>query len=149
MIDDRNEKIQEFKRHSKLSKVGTCMQNVLKSVSIWALINDVFCFQEKTLIEIDESEALFKTLMSHVVDTQEKLKQNIELKLRKARDKDKAMIEELRDEIDQLERNLSELEDLTKSEDPLQLLQVFYFSICFISILLLILLLDSEGVRLP
>lgn len=69
--------------------------------------------------------------MSHVMDTQEKLKQNIELKLRKAHDKDKAMIKELRDEIDQLERKLSELEDLTQSEDPLQLLQVFYFSPCF------------------
>lgn len=32
MIDDRNEKIQEFKRHSELSKVGTCMQNVLKTL---------------------------------------------------------------------------------------------------------------------
>lgn len=65
------------------------------------------------------------------MDTQEKLKQNIKLKLRKARDKDKAVIVELRDEIDQLERKLSELEDLTHSEDPLQLLQVFYFSPCF------------------
>lgn len=128
MIDDRNEKIQEFKRHSELSKVGTCRQNVLKPVSIWALI---FFFQEKTLIEIDESEAVFKTLMSHVMDMQEKLKQNIELKLRKAHDKDQAMIEELRDEIDQLERKLSELEDLTQNEDPLQLLQVFYFSLPF------------------
>lgn len=69
--------------------------------------------------------------MSHVMDMQEKLKQNIELKLRKAHDKDKAMIEELGDEIDQLERKLSELEDLTQNEDPLQLLQVFYFSLPF------------------
>lgn len=69
--------------------------------------------------------------MSHVMDMQEKLKQNIELKLRKAHDKDQAMIEELRDEIDQLERKLSELEDLTQNEDPLQLLQVFYFSLPF------------------
>lgn len=69
--------------------------------------------------------------MSHVMDMQEKLKQNIELKLRKAHDKDQAMIEELGDEIDQLERKLSELEDLTQNEDPLQLLQVFYFSLPF------------------
>lgn len=69
--------------------------------------------------------------MNHVMDMQEKLKQNIELKLRKAHDKDQAMIEELGDEIDQLERKLSELEDLTQNEDPLQLLQVFYFSLPF------------------
>lgn len=69
--------------------------------------------------------------MSHVMDTQEKLTRNIELKLRKACEKDKAMIEELGDEIDQLQRKLSELEDLTQSEDPLQLLQVFCFSPCF------------------
>lgn len=69
--------------------------------------------------------------MSHVMDMQEKLKQNIELKLRKAHDKDKAMIKELHDEIDQLERKLSELEDITQSEDPLQLLQVCYFPPCF------------------
>lgn len=69
--------------------------------------------------------------MNHVMAMQEKLKQNIELKLRKAHDKDKAMIEELGDEIDQLERKLSELEDLTQNEDPLQLLKVFYFSLPF------------------
>lgn len=68
--------------------------------------------------------------MSHVRDTQEKLKQNIELKLWKSQDKDKAMIEELHYEIEQLQRKLSELEDLSQYEDPLQLLQVLYLSPC-------------------
>lgn len=68
--------------------------------------------------------------MSHVIDTQGKLKRNIKRKLRKAQDKHGAMIEELRDEIDQLQRKRSELEDFTQSEDPLQLVQVFYLSLC-------------------
>lgn len=78
--------------------------------------------------------------MSHVMDTQEKLKRNMKRKLRKAQDKHGAMIEELRGEIHQLQRKRSELEDFTQSEDPLQLLQVFY-------LLLLLLLLASEGAR--
>lgn len=61
---------------------------------------------------------------------QAKLKQNMDLKLRKVQDNDKAMIEELRGEIDQLQHKLSELEDLSQSEDPLQLLQVCYLSPC-------------------
>lgn len=59
---------------------------------------------------------------------QAKLKGNMDLKLRKAQDDDRAMIEELRAEIDQLQQKLSELEDPSQSEDPLQLLQVFYLS---------------------
>lgn len=66
--------------------------------------------------------------MSHVIDTQEKLKRNMKGKLRKAQDKHGAMIEELRGEIDHLQRKRSELDDLAQSEDPLQLLQVFYLS---------------------
>lgn len=63
-----------------------------------------------------------------MIDTQAKLKGNMDLKLRKAQDDDRAMIEELHAEIDQLQQKLSELEDPSQSEDPLQLLQVFYLS---------------------
>lgn len=69
--------------------------------------------------------------MSHVIVMQEKLKKNIEQKLRKSQDKDKAIVDGLRDEFDQLEKKLSELEDLSQSEDPLQILQVFHLSPCF------------------
>lgn len=56
------------------------------------------------------------------------LKRNMEQKLRKAQDNNIAMIEKLHREIDQLQQKFSELEDLSQSEDPLQLLQVFNLS---------------------
>lgn len=62
--------------------------------------------------------------MSHVKDAQTKLKLNIEKKLRKSQDKDKVMVEELQDEISQLQRKHSELEELSHNDDHLHLLQV-------------------------
>lgn len=62
--------------------------------------------------------------MKHVNDAQTKLKRNIEEKLRKSQHKDKAMIEELQEEITQLQRTCSELEELSQSDDHLHLLQV-------------------------
>lgn len=62
--------------------------------------------------------------MKHVKETQTKLTSNIEKKLRKSQDKDKVMIEELQDEISQLQRKHSELEELSRSDDHFHLLQV-------------------------
>lgn len=62
--------------------------------------------------------------MKHVKETQTKLTNNIEKKLRKSQHKDKVMIEELQDEISQLQRKHSELEELSRSDDHFHLLQV-------------------------
>lgn len=62
--------------------------------------------------------------MIHVQETQTKLKLNIEEKLRKSQDKDEAIIKELQEEIIQLQRKHSELEELSQSDDHLHLLQV-------------------------
>lgn len=56
---------------------------------------------------------------------QAKLNKSMDLKLRTAQDDDKAMVEKLRGEIHQLQQKLSELEQLSQSEDLLQLLQVY------------------------
>ncbi len=56
--------------------------------------------------------------------TQTKLKCNIEEKLQKSQEKDKAMIEKLQEEISQLQIKHSELEELSQSDDHLHLLQV-------------------------
>lgn len=62
--------------------------------------------------------------MNYVRDAQVKLSQNIDMKIRKSQDKDKAVIEELQGEIDQLQKKHSELERLSQSDDHLRLLQV-------------------------
>ncbi|XP_070786289.1 E3 ubiquitin-protein ligase TRIM39-like [Enoplosus armatus] len=101
MIEDRLEKIKEFTNCAEMSR-------------------------EKTNKEINDSDELFNTLMNHVRVTQTKLKSNIEEKLRKSQDKDEAMIEELQEEIIQLQRKHSELEELSQSDDHLHLLQTFH-----------------------
>ncbi|KAM9335531.1 uncharacterized protein ABDE67_020520 [Symphorus nematophorus] len=98
MIEDRMEKIKEFTDASEMSR-------------------------EKANKEIDDSNDLFNTLINHVQEAQTKLKRNIEEKLRKSQDKDKEMIEELQEEISQLQRMHSELEELSQSDDHLHLLQ--------------------------
>ncbi|XP_068584473.1 E3 ubiquitin-protein ligase TRIM39-like isoform X2 [Cebidichthys violaceus] len=98
MIEDRMEKIKEFTDASEMSR-------------------------EKTNREIVVSEQLFNTLMGHVQVAQTKLKANIDKKLIKSQEKDEAMIEELREEIAQLQRRHSELEELSQSDDHLHLLQ--------------------------
>lgn len=62
--------------------------------------------------------------MNHVQEAQTKLKLNIEAKLRKSQEKDGAMINKLQEEISQLQRTHSELEELSQSDDHLHLLQV-------------------------
>ncbi|XP_042368538.1 E3 ubiquitin-protein ligase TRIM39-like [Plectropomus leopardus] len=98
MIDDRMEKIKEFTDCSEMSK-------------------------EKANKEIADGDKLFNTLMNHIQVAQSKVKLNIENKLQKSQEKDKAMIEELQEEVAQLQRKHSELEELSKSDDYLQLLQ--------------------------
>lgn len=73
---------------------------------------------------MDDSDTLFNTLMSQVQEIQTKLKSNIEKKLKKSQDKDEATIQELNDEIRELQRQHSELEELSQSDDHLQLLLV-------------------------
>lgn len=84
----------------------------------------LFVFQEKANKEMSDSDKLFGALMKHVRDAQCKLQQNIEDKLRKSQDRDKAMIEELQEEITQLQRTHSELDELSESDDHLHILQV-------------------------
>ncbi|XP_054458026.1 nuclear factor 7, brain-like [Anoplopoma fimbria] len=98
MIEDRMEKIKEFTDASEMSR-------------------------EKAIDEIADSETLFNTLIRHVQVSQNKLKANIDKKLRKSQEKDKAMIEELQEEIAQLQKKHSELEELSQSDDHLHLLQ--------------------------
>lgn len=62
--------------------------------------------------------------MSQVQQMQTKLQSSIELKLQKYQAIDKAMIQELKDEITNLERKHSELEELSQSDDHLRLLLV-------------------------
>lgn len=62
--------------------------------------------------------------MGRVQEMQTKIKSNIQEKLRKYQDKDKAMIQELEEEITHLQRKHSELEELSQSDDNLHLLQV-------------------------
>ncbi|KAM4536781.1 E3 ubiquitin-protein ligase TRIM17-like isoform 2-T2 [Odontesthes bonariensis] len=98
MIDERKEKIKEFSDCSEMSKV-------------------------KTDKEIEDGGKLFNTLMDKVKEIHGKLKSNIEEKLRKSQERDQAMIGELHEEIADLQRKRSQLEELSQNEDHLQLLQ--------------------------
>ncbi|XP_070710615.1 E3 ubiquitin-protein ligase TRIM39-like [Pempheris klunzingeri] len=98
MIESRMEKIKEFRDSSQIST-------------------------NKANKEIEDSDKLFNTLMNHVQEAQTKLKCNIEQKIRKSQDKDEATIKELQEEITQLQRKHSELEELSQSDDHLHLLQ--------------------------
>lgn len=81
-------------------------------------------FQEKAKQEIADSEILFNTLIERVQEAKTNLTTNILEKLRKSREKDDAMIEKIQEEIAKLQRRHSELEELSQSKDPFQLLQV-------------------------
>ncbi|XP_034532035.1 E3 ubiquitin-protein ligase TRIM38-like [Notolabrus celidotus] len=98
MIEDRMEKIREFAEASEVSR-------------------------EKANSEIAASETLFDTLMECVHETKTKLTLNIQKKLLKSQEKDIAVIRELQEEIAKLQRKHSELEELSQTEDHLQLLQ--------------------------
>ncbi|XP_028991345.1 E3 ubiquitin-protein ligase TRIM39-like [Betta splendens] len=97
LIEERREKITEFTNSSEMRR-------------------------EKTTKEIDDSDALFKTLMSQVQEMRHKLKSNIEQKLIKSEEKDAEMIHKLNEEIAELQRKQSELEVLSQSDDHLRLL---------------------------
>lgn len=96
----------------------------------------LFVFQEKANKEMSDSDKLFSALMKHVRDAQCKLQQNIEDKLRKSQDRDKAVIEELQEEVAQLQRMHSELDELSESDDHLHILQVAQLFWDLVSLLL-------------
>ncbi|KAM4714667.1 uncharacterized protein FYW61_019600 [Anableps anableps] len=73
--------------------------------------------------ETEDSEKLFSNLMGRVQEIQSKLRSNMDEKLRKAKEKVQAMIQELEEEITALQRKHSQLEELLQSEDHLQLLR--------------------------
>ncbi|XP_069014956.1 E3 ubiquitin-protein ligase TRIM39-like isoform X1 [Embiotoca jacksoni] len=98
MIEGRMEKIKAFTDSSEMRK-------------------------EKVNREIEFSDELFRTLMNKLEEMHTKLISNINKKLLKSQDKDEAMIGELREEIAELQRKDSQLEELAQSEDHLQLLQ--------------------------
>lgn len=98
MIEERMKKIKEFTESSEICSV-------------------------KTDQVITDSNNLFNNLINQVQEMQAKLKSNIQTKLRKSQDKDKAMIQELHEEITELQRKHSELEELSQNEDHLWLLQ--------------------------
>ncbi|XP_071315166.1 E3 ubiquitin-protein ligase TRIM17-like isoform X2 [Trachinotus anak] len=78
--------------------------------------------KEKAQEEIGGSETLFSTLMNQVREMQTKLELNIQEKLRKSQEKVAAMTRELHEEITELQRKLSELDELLQNDDHLQLL---------------------------
>ncbi|XP_039897020.1 E3 ubiquitin-protein ligase TRIM39-like [Simochromis diagramma] len=98
MIEERMEKIKEFSEGSELRNV-------------------------KADQEIEESNTLFSNLINQVEEMQAKLQSNIQIKLRKSQEKDEAVIQELHDEIAELQRKHSELDELSQNEDHLWLLQ--------------------------
>nr|XP_020442490.1 E3 ubiquitin-protein ligase TRIM39-like [Monopterus albus] len=98
MINERMDKIDEFTASSQMRT-------------------------EKTMKEIDDSDKLFKNLMSQVQVMQMKLKSNIEDKLRKSEEQCKAKVQELQEEVLALQRKHSELEELSRTDDHLQLLR--------------------------
>ncbi|XP_060922573.1 E3 ubiquitin-protein ligase TRIM17-like [Limanda limanda] len=98
MIEERVEKTKEFTDSSGMSR-------------------------EKAHKEMDRGDQLFSALISQVQSLQTKLKSNIEAKLTKSQEKDKAVIQDLHEEISELQRRHSELEELSQEDDSLQLLQ--------------------------
>lgn len=83
-----------------------------------------FLLQVKADQEIEENNTLFSNLINQVEEMQAKLRSNIQIKLRKSQEKDEAVIQELHDEIAELQRKHSELDELSQNEDHLWLLQV-------------------------
>lgn len=83
-----------------------------------------FLLQVKADQEIEENNTLFSNLINQVEEMQAKLRLNIQIKLRKSQEKDEAVIQELHDEIAELQRKHSELDELSQNEDHLWLLQV-------------------------
>lgn len=83
-----------------------------------------FLLQVKADQEIEENNTLFSNLINQVEKMQAKLRSNIQIKLRKSQEKDEAVIQELHDEIAELQRKHSELDELSQNEDHLWLLQV-------------------------
>ncbi|XP_036002857.1 E3 ubiquitin-protein ligase TRIM47-like [Fundulus heteroclitus] len=101
MINGRVEKIKEFTNSLEMRKV----------------------IADK---ETENAEKLFTNLMGRVEEMQSKLKENIHTKLQKSKAKVKAMIRELVEEVAALQRKHSQLEELSKKEDHLQLLQILF-----------------------
>lgn len=74
--------------------------------------------------ETEDSDKLFSSLIDKLQEIQSKLKSNIDEKLRKSQESSQMMIEELQKEVEDLQMKHSQLEELSQSEDHLQLLQV-------------------------
>ncbi|KAM3590902.1 uncharacterized protein V6R79_018637 [Siganus canaliculatus] len=79
--------------------------------------------QEKATKEIDDSVSLFTSLIDRVQEAQIKLTWNIEDKLKKSQEKDEAMMQRLQQEINELQKKSSELDELSQSDDHLLFLQ--------------------------
>ncbi|XP_071767046.1 E3 ubiquitin-protein ligase TRIM39-like [Centroberyx gerrardi] len=98
MIEERMEKIEEITRSPEMGR-------------------------EIANKEMEDSNKLFTDLMSRVQSMQTTLQASIEEKLRSSQNKADAMIQELQEEITELQRRQSELEQLSQTEDNLHLLQ--------------------------
>ncbi|XP_058627388.1 E3 ubiquitin-protein ligase TRIM39-like [Onychostoma macrolepis] len=104
MIKDRMKKIQDIKHSAELRK-----QNMKK--------------------ETVDSIELFTTLMRSIERCQSELLEKMEEKQKAAEEQEEVLIEELQQEITELKRRDSELEQLSHAEDHLHLIQS-YSSMC-------------------
>ncbi|XP_029931566.1 uncharacterized protein LOC115376214 [Myripristis murdjan] len=78
---------------------------------------------EKANKDIEDSNKLFAALMSHVQVVQTRLQSSIQEKLRSSTNKADMLVQELRQEITDLQKRYSELEQVLLTEDHLHLLQ--------------------------
>ncbi|XP_015229128.1 PREDICTED: E3 ubiquitin-protein ligase TRIM17-like [Cyprinodon variegatus] len=98
MINKRLEKIEEFQKSSKMSKVNA--DN-----------------------ETEDAEKLFSNLVFRVQDVQRTVKEYIDKKLQKSNVKVQGLIEKLEEEVASLKTRHDKLEELSQNEDHLQLVQ--------------------------
>lgn len=73
--------------------------------------------------EAERGEQLFAALIAQVQTMQTKIKSGIKSKLRKSLERDRAAVQTLHRDIQELQRRLAELEELSHKDDPLKLLQ--------------------------
>ncbi|XP_030018106.1 E3 ubiquitin-protein ligase TRIM17-like [Sphaeramia orbicularis] len=106
---------------SRMTEINTMIES--RTVKIQQVTDSSVTSTEKANKEISDSEALFNRLMSQIRDIQAQVKLYIEQKLRKSQENDGATIKELQEEITELQRKHSELEELLESDDYLHLLQ--------------------------
>ncbi|XP_026183545.1 E3 ubiquitin-protein ligase TRIM39-like [Mastacembelus armatus] len=113
--------LQKENIESKKAKIKIMIEERMQKITEFTVFSEMR--NEKTIKEIDDSDNLFNTLMSQVQVIQSRLRSNIEEKLRKSQEKDEAMVEELHNEIIELQRKQTELDELSQNDDHLQLLR--------------------------